>query len=126
MTMYSRAAKTYSAVDLGTMPKTRVVERLFERFERDVETARRAIAARDIAGKAAALDHATQIVVQLRAALDHKAGPELCANLDVLYRFVVDKLAEANLKLAAPPLDAALKVMKPIGEAFRKAHEVVR
>ena len=124
--MYARAAKTYADVDLGSMPKTQVVERLFERFDRDIETARRAITTRDIAAKAAALDHASQIAMQLRLALDPAAAPELCAQLASLYQFVLDKLFEANLKLATKPLDDASRVMRDLGAAFKAAHQATR
>jgi flagellin-specific chaperone FliS len=61
--------------------------------------------------------------VQLRAALDHAAAPELCANLDGLYRYVIDQLGAANLKLSLFPLADASRVMTTIGDGFRKAHE---
>lgn len=121
--MYARVAKAYADVDLGSMPKTQVVERLFDRFERDIETARAAIAARDIPAKAAAIDHATQITSQLRLALDPTAAPELCANLSALYQFVIDKLFEANLKLTTAPLDVAVRIMRDLGVAFKAAHQ---
>jgi flagellar protein FliS len=124
--MYTRAAKAYADVDLGSMPKTQVVERLFDRFARDAEAARKAIVARDIPAKAAAIDHATQIVVQLRVALDHSVAPELSANLDALYQYVIERLAEANLRLNVAPLDAGAKVMADIGGAFRRAHAEAR
>ena len=120
--MYARAAKAYATVDLESMPKTKIVERLFERFGRDVAAAKTAIGSRDIHGKAAAIDHATQIAVQLRMALDHAAAPELCANLDALYHYVITKLAEGNLSLAAAPLEEAARVMAELGDAFQRAH----
>lgn len=124
--MSFRAVNVYKTVDLESAPKTQIVERLFARFARDVADARKAIAARDIVGKAALLDHATQIVVQLRAALDYRAAPELCANLDALYRFVLDQLAIANVKLDAAPLAHCDRVMNMLGDAFRRAHEIAR
>ncbi len=124
--MSNRAARLYKTVDLESAPKTQIVERLFERFARDLTDARRAIEARDIGSKARALDHATQIVVQLRSALDHRAAPELCANLDALYRFVIDQLARANSKLDVKPLAHCERVMGTLGDGFRRAHEMVR
>ncbi|HEX7700406.1 MAG TPA: flagellar protein FliS, partial [Kofleriaceae bacterium] len=57
--MYSRsAANAYRRVDLESAPKYQIVDRLYERFARDVEEARNAIHAKDISGKAKALDHA--------------------------------------------------------------------
>lgn len=118
----SRAASVYKQVDLESAPKHQIVERLFERFARDVEQARAAIAARSIAAKAAALDHALRIVSELEASLDHAAAPELCENLAALYAFVTRRLVDANTTLAVEPLDEAARVMGALDEAFREAH----
>jgi flagellar protein FliS len=124
--MYARAANIYRKVDLDSAPNTQIVERLYERFARDIETARTAIAARDIKGKAAALDHAMRIVSELRCALDHAKAPDLCAKLDSLYRFVIDKINESNAKLDAKPLDHAERVMASLGAGFRGAYEKMK
>jgi flagellin-specific chaperone FliS len=102
------AARMYKSVDLESAPKTQILERLFERFARDVTTARTAIVARDIHGKAQAIDHA--------------AAPELCANLAALYGYVGDELSRANISLKPEPLDRAAKVMAELAVAFREAH----
>jgi flagellar secretion chaperone FliS len=120
--MTYRAANAYKRADLETAPKTVIVERLFERFATDVAAAKTAITAKDIKGKAAAIDHALRIVVELRASLDHAVAPELCANLEALYNFVSARLTEANAKLVTGPLDQATRVMADVGEAFREAH----
>jgi flagellar secretion chaperone FliS len=121
--MYGNAAaKAYKRVDLESAPKTQIVERLFDRFARDVEEARTALNAKDIQNKARALSHANQIVLQLKLALDHKAAPAMCANLERLYNFVAMKLTESNIKLTTKPLDQAAKVMAGLGSAFKQAH----
>jgi flagellar protein FliS len=120
--MNARAANAYRRVDLESAPKTQIVERLFDRCVLDIANAREAIAARDIPRKAAALDHALQIVVELKASLDVAAAPELCANLAALYDFVTQRLIEANAALVLPPLDQATRIMSELGTAFRGAH----
>ena len=120
--MLARAAAAYRRVDLESAPKTQILERLFDRFLLDVANARAAIAERDIKQKAAAIDHALQIVVELKASLDLNAAPELCANLLALYEFVTDQLVTANHALTLPPLDQATRIMTEIGDAFRQAH----
>jgi flagellar protein FliS len=120
--MSARAANIYRTVDLESAPKTVLLERLFARCLRDIDDARRAIAVRDIHAKAAALDHAGQIVTELLAALDHAAAPQLAGNLGGLYRFVMARLSEANLSLTTPPLDHAERVMRELGDAFAQAH----
>lgn len=120
--MYARAANAYRRVDLESAPKTQIVERLFDRCVRDIADARAAIAVRDIHKKAAAIDHALQIVVELKASLDVAAAPEMCANLAALYDFVSARLIDANTTLSLPPLDQATRVMTELGDAFRSAH----
>ena len=119
--MFARAATAYRQVDLASAPKAEILVRLIARCLDDIVVARRALASKDLAGKAAALDHATRIVMELRAALDHTAAPELAANLDALYRFVHDQLSAANLKLVPGPLDAATRVMTELADAFATA-----
>jgi flagellar protein FliS len=118
----SRAAATYQRVDLESAPKHRIVERLFERFARDVANARAAIVAKNVAAKANAIDHALRIVSELEAALDHAAAPELCDNLAALYQFVARRLIDANTTLAVAALDDAARVMSNLDSSFREAH----
>jgi flagellar secretion chaperone FliS len=120
--MLARAANAYRRVDLESAPKPQILERLFDRFLIDVARARAAIEARDIATKAAMLDHALQIVVELRASLDAGAAPELCANLAALYDFVTDQLVSASLTLTVAPLEPATRIMTELCEAFRTVH----
>jgi flagellar secretion chaperone FliS len=120
--MYSRnAANAYRRVDLESAPKYLIVDRLYERFARDVEAARNALLAKDINGKAKALDHALRIAVELKVALDHEAAPALCANLEALYDFVIKQLSECNSSLKVRPLDQAAKIMAELALAFHEA-----
>ena len=119
--MSTRAAVAYRQVDLESASKPEILSRLFDRFLDDVARARDAIAARDIVAKARAIDHAARIVVELRAALDHRQHAELCANLDALYQFVDEQLAVANLQLSISPLAAAAQVMSELRDAFAMA-----
>jgi flagellar protein FliS len=120
--MLARAANAYRRVDLESAPKTQILERLFDRFLADIGSARAAIEAKDVKAKAAATDHALQIVVELKAALDHNVSPELCANLVALYDFVTDSVMSASMTLTAKPLDQVVRIMTEIGDAFRAAH----
>ena len=120
--MYSRhAANAYRRVDLESAPKYQIVDRLYERFARDVEEARNALLAKDIKAKAKALDHALRIAVELKVALDHEAAPALCANLEALYDVVIKQPSECNSTLKVRPLDQAAKIMAELAIAFHEA-----
>lgn len=116
--MYARAAFAYRDVDLESAAKPDLIARLFGRFLDDVARGRAAIEGKDIKAKAAALDHAIRIVVELRAALDHASAPELCANLDALYQFVLDRIYAASSSLTVAPLADATSVMVQLRDAF--------
>jgi flagellar protein FliS len=120
--MLARAANAYRRVDLESAPKTQILERLFDRCLADIAAARTAIEARDVKTKAQMLDHALQIVVELKASLDPGAARVLCENLSALYDFVTERLVSASVTLTVAPLDQATRVMRELGEAFRAAH----
>jgi flagellar biosynthetic protein FliS len=119
--MNLRAANVYKKVDLESAPKGQVLERLLERCAADLAVARQAITDRKIEAKANALNHAQQIILELQAALDHAAAPELCANLARLYEFVNERITTANAALKTAPLDDASEVITTIAAAFREA-----
>jgi flagellar biosynthetic protein FliS len=117
----SRAAAIYRRVDLESAPKYQIVDRLYDRFARDVDDARKALAAKDINAKAKALDHALRIAVELKMALDFDAAPALCANLEALYDFVINRISECNSTLQTRPLDQAAKIMADLAQSFAQA-----
>ena len=119
--MYARAARRYKTVDLESAPKIHVLDRLYGRCLADIDEAASAIDAGDIGKRAAAIDHAFRIVIELRAALDEKAAPELTANLIALYTFVLDKLTEANMASSVDPLGHASEVIAHLRESFLSA-----
>ena len=117
--MNARAANLYRRVDLESAPKHDVLGRLFDRFQLDVASAKKAIVTKDIRGKSAAIDHGLRIVGELQAALDPSHAPELCKNLHSLYDYVATQLSLANLSLDQKKLDEASRLMNEIATAFR-------
>jgi len=124
--MYAHAAKAYRQVDLASSSKSQILNKLYLRFEQDCEDARCAIAKRDVAAKASAINHANQIIMELVAALDHKLAPDLCGNLASLYDYVLDRLAQANIQNEDTFLTQAIAVTEPLREAFEEADHANR
>ncbi len=91
--MYGRAAARYRDVDLESAPKTQIVERLFARDSSAMSSWRGRRSRRKTSpGRPPRSITRRRSSCPLRGALDHHAAPELCVNLDALYRFVIDKL----------------------------------
>ena len=120
--MYAqRASNAYKAVDLNSAPKQDILRRLYERFLQDIEQGRVAIMTRDIVAKGKVLDHALRIVNELEASLDHASAPELCGNLERLYRYVTEQIHVASTKLDPKPLVEVTKLMSELAASFREA-----
>jgi flagellar protein FliS len=121
MTMYRNGVKAYRKVDLESAPKTEILDRLFGRLESDLRDGQSAIAAGNVVARAAALDHASRILTELCAALDPRAAPEMCANLDALYRYCQTSITRAALERKAAHLEPPLKIIATLRASFAEA-----
>ena len=119
--MYARAVRSYQKVHLESASPARLLDELYQRLLRDIGQADDAIRARDAAKKGEAIVHALAIVAELRAALDHRAAPELTAQLDALYDFASARLTRANLYWDAGALAEVAPVVITLRDAFREA-----
>lgn len=67
------------------------------------------------------LDSACEIVLQLRASLDHERAPELCGQLSDLYVFVSTRLGQAVASGDPALAREAEQALAPIADAFTQA-----
>ena len=118
--MSHRAARHYLKVQLESAPPQRLLLEVFRRLGRDLEDVRQCLSARDIPGKARAVDHALALLGQLEGALDHAAAPGLCRNLATVYAFCKSRLLLASIQLDAAPLYEIEQALGPIREAFEQ------
>lgn len=124
--MYAYAANAYRRVHLESASPARLLDELFVRLLADLDEARRAIGAGDVAAKGVAVTHGLAILAELRAALDPEAAPELCQNLGRLYDFATERLTEANVRIQASPLIEARRVLAVLRDAFGQAAGAAR
>ncbi|RBY86057.1 flagellar export chaperone FliS [Blastococcus sp. TF02A-26] len=93
---------------------------LYDRLALDLDRAQTALAAgdRDVAGQQ--LNHAQEIVLELRSSLDVDAwegGPRLAA----LYSWLLTELVQANVKADRNRVASCLQVVEPLRDAWRQA-----
>jgi len=119
--MYNRAANVYRRVAVTSAPSTRILDELYRGLLEDCTLGAACIEARDFVGKGKHIGRALAILCELVAALDRKAAPELCANLDRLYGFVRERLLAASTKMETAPLAEAEGVIRTLREAFQQA-----
>jgi flagellar protein FliS len=72
----------------------------------------------DLVTKARTLKKALQIVQHLQNSLNMEDGGEVARHLDVVYREVIGRVLEANLKRDPAPLEEAIRLLTPIRDAW--------
>ncbi|MBE7562869.1 flagellar export chaperone FliS [Acidithiobacillus sp. HP-6] len=84
-----------------------------------IRRARLAIQAMDISAKAVSMDKAYQLTAHLLASVNFQEGGEIAKNLDSLYRFLLNQLAQANIFDDLQALDACQPVLIDLRDAWR-------
>jgi flagellar secretion chaperone FliS len=75
----------------------RRVAALYQGIMERLELALSCLRSGDNARKSGALSSASNIMVALRASLDHQAGGDIAAGLDALYEYSILRLLQANI-----------------------------
>lgn len=84
-----------------------------------VQEARRHLAAGDIAARSKAIGQAISALSELNAALDHSNGGAISRNLEELYRYLRQRLTEANLRQQDGPLAEAGSLLTTLSDAWK-------
>jgi flagellar secretion chaperone FliS len=114
----SFAVSQYRNNQVQTASPARIIVQFYDGAIKFINLGIQAIEKKDVAKKGVQLSRAHEIVSEMRANLDHTRAPELCAELDRLYVYVLDCITEANLKVDATSLAGALKVLEMLRGAW--------
>jgi flagellar protein FliS len=109
---------SYQEAEILSASPLHLVRLLYRGAIEAITTARRCLAAGDIAGRTQAINKAFKIVTELAFSLDHRQGAELSRTLVELYDYVQRLLIDANCRQADPPLAEAQKLMTTLLEAW--------
>lgn len=114
----SFAVSQYRSNQVQTASPARVVVQFYDGAIKFIKLGAQALDAKDYAAKGNYLSRAHAIVAELRCNLDPERAPELCAELDRLYVYVLDCITEANMKADAKALAPAIKVLEQLRSAW--------
>lgn len=95
-----------------------ITKMLYQGLYERLAQAKGAILRGDLGLKSKKISGATQIIENLRNTLDFSYLPEFAQRMYDLYTFMLDKLVEASCQVSTAPIDAVLKVLMPIKEAW--------
>ncbi|MCE5388103.1 MAG: flagellar export chaperone FliS [Acidithiobacillus sp.] len=115
----SNAVQAYRQVGQQGVSTDRLVLLGLEGILEYLRRAEMAMQAHDLSAKAAAMDRAYQLTAHLLASVDHERGGEIASNLDLLYRFVLEKLSLANIFDDLEALRACRPVLEDLRDGWR-------
>jgi flagellar protein FliS len=110
----------YLGDSVTTASPQRLLVMLYDRLALDLERGQSALAAGDRERASEQLQHAQEIVIELRSSLQVDAwegGPRLAA----LYTWLIGELVQANVKADRNRVATCLQVVEPLRDAWRQA-----
>jgi len=115
------AAHRYSQVRMTTSSPGELLLALYDGLFRFLNGAKICVERKEMARARELLSKAYAIISELYIALDHSQAPELCANLEALYGFAMDRVQQASRKGLVEPIDEVIRVLTPLREAWQIA-----
>lgn len=113
--------QAYKKVHVETANPGRVLITLYDAAIRFVGQAVEQIGRGELGPKGTSLGRAHSIIAEFINALDHDASPDLCRNLEQVYGFMLDKIAEANANMDAAPLEPVLRHLTEMRDTWQEA-----
>lgn len=118
------AAAKFAADGGASVSKERLLVMLYERLERDLQSALVAIREGRWEPAHVALVHAQEIVSELDVSLDHDVWDGAQA-LSSVYRYLMDRLITANVRKDPAAVEDCLRVVGPLAETWTTAWKSV-
>jgi flagellar secretion chaperone FliS len=115
------AAHRYSQVRMTTSSPGELLLALYDGIFRFLNGAKVCMERKEVARGRELLSKAYAILSELYIALDHSLAPDLCANLEALYGFSMDRVMLASRKGTTEPIDEVIRVLTPLREAWQIA-----
>ena len=115
------AAQRYIHVRMTTASPGELLLALYDGVFRFLNGAKICFERKEVPRGRELLSKAYAILSELYIALDHTLAPELCANLEALYGFSMDRVMLASRKAQTAPIDEVIRVLTPLREAWQIA-----
>jgi flagellar protein FliS len=114
----AQAIATYQHVQVTSRSPLELVVMLYDGAIQALRQAHDALDRRDLVTKRATIRKALQIVQHLQSSLNMEDGGEVAANLDIVYRDVITRVLDGNVRLDPAPLRDAIALLETVREAW--------
>ena len=112
------AAARYAQVRNTTSTPGELLLALYDGLFRFLNGAKSCIDNKQLPRARELLSRSHAILSELTIALDHSLAPELCAQLEGLYEFCIDRIQFASRKADAKSIEEVTRVLTPLREAW--------
>lgn len=123
--MYGGATKRYMQVNMQTATRGQILLALYEAAIRYAKQGAASIRAGNIIAKSRELQRVSAIVAEFASTLDRPVFPELCDNLERLYFYMQERIAQANATLNPEPAEEVARLLEILYDAWKQAVEQV-
>ena len=118
MSEHLKASQKYREHAILSAPRERIISYLYQGLERFLQQSIEALERREPARAGESLGKAQGILWELLGSLNMKEGGVVAENLAKLYRFMIDRLLDANLRQDPKPLEGCLQVLASLQEGW--------
>lgn len=109
----------YQNSSITTQSKERLIVLLYDGAIKFMNLAIRELQAGNYRAKGQYINKAQDIINELNAVLDMKAGGEIATNLRKLYCFMYSRLSEANIKRDPQMIRDVIKLMEELNQSWK-------
>jgi flagellar protein FliS len=120
MVSYQTSAGVYQQAQVATADRGRLLILMFDGGLRFLAQAENGLRNDRLDEFSSQLARAQAVIAELLHTLDHKAGGEIAAQLERLYRFMLDHLVEANVSKSTRQVGQVKRILGIIGGAYRE------
>lgn len=120
MTYNAQARSRYTADAVATASPARLLVMLYDRLLLDLVNAEKAARAAEVEKMSSELQHAQDIILELRTSLDVTLW-DGAQGLSDLYTWLYSELVTANIKRDAERIAACRTLVEPLRDAWRQA-----
>jgi flagellar protein FliS len=114
----------YQEVEIRTATPIHLVVLLYDAALANLQRAQEHIAAHDIASRTRCINKATSILTELQTGLEYEAGEEIARSLDRLYRYMKNRIFQANLNQSAAPLKECVQLLIGLRDAWGEVERI--
>jgi flagellar secretion chaperone FliS len=114
----ARAAQAYYQTQIQSQSPLELVVMLYDGALRFLQLAADATRRRDLTAKREGMSRAMAILDELQNTLNMSEGGEVAQSLDQLYTYINGLLIDANIRKDAAPIDEAIRLLRPIRDAW--------